>query len=263
MKLYDMLGQIGPNDNNIHHVTIDPTWHQGRTAFGGISTALAYSAARQCADNLPPLLSAQIAFSGPIAGDVSIKTQILRRGRNAAFIRADIITGDSVGLSCTFLFVTRRPSKIDFSDMAKPHFPPIPADEDLRSGPPEFFTGHLQYPDKRLILGQGEAKLANWHRFKPEDMVKADKRDPFAEILCIGDGLPPSVMGLFTEPAMVSSMNWQVNMLTDTPETDKGWWFLQSDTHHAQYGASSQNMSVWNSKHEPIMTAMQSVALFV
>lgn len=258
MNLYDMLGQIGPNEDNIHPVTIDPSWHQGRTAFGGISTALAYMAARQSADDLPPLQSAQIAFSGPIAGDVTIKTQLLRRGRNAAFIRSDIITGDSVRLSCTFLFVKRRESKIDFTHLPMPKFPPIPADGNTRSGPPEFFTGHMEYPDKRLILGNGSPLMANWHRFKEREGL-----DPIAETLCIGDGLPPSVMGLFDEQAMVSSMNWQVNMLTDQPATDDGWWFLQSETHHAQHGASSQFMSVWNASGSPIMTAMQSVALFI
>lgn len=258
MKLSDMLAQISANDQNIHHVTIDPSWHQGRTAFGGLSTALAYRAAALSEDDLPPLQSAQIAFAGPIAGDIQVKTQSLRRGRNAAFIKSEIITGDTVGLSCTFLFVKRRESKIDFSDLSAPDFPPIPADDGVRTGPPEFFTGQMEYPDKRLVLGNGSPRMANWHRFKQREGL-----DPFAETLCIGDGLPPSVMGLFEEQAMVSSMNWQVNMLTDKPSTDDGWWFLESETHHAQHGASSQNMRMWNSKGEPIMTAMQSVALFL
>ena len=61
----------------------------------------------------------------------------------------------------------------------------------------------------------------------------------------------------------ISSINWQINLLTDAPETENGWWFLESETHHAVHGASSQYMTVWNSKGEPMMTGMQSVALFV
>lgn len=258
MNLSQMLAQISPNSDNIYPVTIDPTWHQGRTAFGGLSTALAYKAATMNAKDLPPLQSAQIAFAGPVAGDIEIKTQLLRRGRNAAFIKSEIHTGDTVGLSCTFLFVKRRESKIDFSDMKTPIIPPIPDEDNIRSGSSEFFTGHLEYPDKRLTLGQGEAHLANWHRFKERDNL-----DPMAEALCIGDALPPSIMGLFEEQAMVSSMNWQLNMLTNQPSTERGWWFLESDTHYAKHGASSQNMTVWNSLGEPIMQAMQSVALFI
>lgn len=258
MNLSDTLAQISPNDDNIHRITIDPTWHQGRTAFGGLSTALAYQAAALSEDDLPPLQSAQIAFAGPVAGDVQIKTQLLRRGRNAAFIKSEIMSGDTVSLSCTFLFVKRRESKIDFIDMPKADFPPIPKDDETRSGPPEFFTYHLDYPDKRLTLGSGEPRLANWHRLRERDGL-----NPFAELMCIGDALPPSVMGLFEEQAMVSSMNWHINMLTDEPQTENGWWFLDSKTHHASHGASSQDMTVWNSDGKAVMKAMQSVALFI
>lgn len=83
-----------------------------------------------------------------------------------------------------------------------------------------------------------------------------------AELICIGDALPPSAMGLMREKGMVSSMNWQLNILTDTPATKDGWWFLDSQTHHAAHGASSQYMTVWNSAGDPVMTGMQSVAIF-
>ncbi len=251
-----MLAQISANNQNIHTVHIDPTWYQGRTAFGGLSSALAYQAAVLSEDDLPPLQSAQIAFAGPISGEVQIKTQLLRRGRNAAFIKSEIMSGDTISLSCTFLFVKRRESKIEFIDMPKPDFPPIPTE--TRSGPPEFFTYHLEYPDKRLTLGSGKPRLANWHRLRESEGLS-----PFAELMCIGDALPPSVMGLFEQQAMVSSMNWHINMLTDNPQTENGWWFLDSETHHASHGASSQNMTVWDSGGRAVMKAMQSVALFI
>ena len=251
-----MLAQISANDHNIHTVHIDPTWHQGRTAFGGLSSALAYQAAILSEDDLPQLQSAQIAFAGPISGEVQVKTQLLRRGRNAAFIKSEIMSGNTISLSCTFLFVKRRESKIEFIDMPKPNFPPIPTE--TRSGPPEFFTYHLEYPDKRLTLGSGKPRLANWHRLKEREGL-----NPFAELMCIGDALPPSVMGLFEQQAMVSSMNWHINMLTDSPQTENGWWFLDSETHHASHGASSQYMTVWDSDGRAVMKAMQSVALFI
>jgi len=54
----------------------------------------------------------------------------------------------------------------------------------------------------------------------------------------------------------------QINMLTDTPTTDDGWWYLSSETHHAANGASSQYMTAWNSRGEAVLTGMQSVAIF-
>jgi acyl-CoA thioesterase len=115
----------------------------------------------------------------------------------------------------------------------------------------------MQYPDKRLELGLATNRLASWHRFTEHDGI-----DHIAELICIGDALPPSAMGLMTEKGMVSSMNWQINMLTDTPTTDDGWWYLSSETHHAANGASSQYMTAWNSRGEAVLTGMQSVAIF-
>jgi len=158
-----------------------------------------------------------------------------------------------VGLCCTFIFMNPRESQIAFHGLDRRQAPPVPAVDQIRHGPPEFFTYHLEYPDKRIDLTGKNNTLEAWHRLR-DDAVD----DVMSELLCLGDGLPPSAMGLMTSSGPVSSMNWQVNMLTDD-----GWWLLTSDTHHAENGASSQYMTVRNTKLEPVMTAMQSVALFV
>jgi acyl-CoA thioesterase len=256
MKLASLLAQFTPGAST-HKISIPPSWHQGRTSYGGLSSVLAYQAAILEADDLPPLQSAQIAFVGPLAGDVEISAHILRRGKNTAFIQVEIKGTDSVGLICNFIFMNRRESHLDYANIAAPEFPPIPSADNARSGPPEFFTGHMQYPDKRLELGQATNRLASWHR-----LTEHEGLDHIAELICIGDALPPSAMGLMTEKGMVSSMNWQINMLTDAPNTENGWWYLSSETHHAANGASSQYMTVWNSRGEAVLTGMQSVAIF-
>jgi acyl-CoA thioesterase len=257
MNLATILGQFDGNKSPFP-VSIPSGWHQGRTAYGGFSAALGYAAAKAAGDDLPPLQSAQIAFAGPLAGDVTVSAALLRRGRNTAFVRSEIQSGEETGLSCTFIFMNRRDSQIQYKGLNQPDFPPIPKSDQVRSGPPEFFTSQMQYPDKRLDLGMGTARLANWHR-----LTERNGLDPIAELLCIGDALPPSAMGLMREKGMVSSMNWHVNMLTDAPNTRDGWWYLESETHHAANGASSQYMTVWNSDGDPVMTGMQSVAIFV
>ena len=257
MNLATLLGQFHAGDI-LHKIDIPPSWHQGRTAYGGLSTVLAYQAAKLTDTNLPPLQSAQIAFVGPLAGKVDVTATMLRRGKNTAFVKSQISGADGVGLTCTFIFMNRRHSHLDYENCIRPTFPPIPDAVSARSGPPEFFTGHMQYPEKRLELGLATSRLASWHRFTEHDGL-----DHIAELMCIGDALPPSAMGLMTEKGMVSSMNWQVNMLTDAPVTKDGWWYLESETHHAGNGASSQYMTAWNSDGHPVMTGMQSVAIFV
>lgn len=257
MNLASLLAQFAPGASS-HIVSIPSTWHQGRTSYGGLSSVLAYQAAKLTGEDLPPLQSAQIAFVGPLANQVEVTAKILRRGKNTAFVKSEILGSDGVGLSCTFIFMNRRHSHLDYEGLPKPELPPVPTPETARSGPPEFFTGHMQYPDKRLELGMATNRLASWHRFTEHDGL-----DPIAELICIGDALPPSAMGLMTEKGMVSSMNWQINMLTDTPATKDGWWYLVSETHHAANGASSQYMTAYNSEGVPVLTGMQSVAIFV
>ena len=257
MNLASLLGQFHTGTNT-HRITIPLSWHQGRTAYGGLSSVLAYQVAKLADTALPPLQSAQIAFVGPLAGEVDVTATVLRRGKNTAFVKSEISGADGIGLSCTFIFMTRRHSHLDYEGLARPDFPPVPTDENARSGPPEFFTGHMQYPEKRLELGLATPRLASWHRFTEHQGL-----DHIAELICIGDALPPSAMGLMTEKGMVSSMNWQINMLSETPATSDGWWYLESETHHAANGASSQYMTVWNSDGMPVLSGMQSVAIFV
>jgi len=256
MNLGSLLAQFTPGAKT-HKISIPPSWHQGRTSYGGLSSVLAYQAAKLAADDLPPLQSAQITFVGPLAGDIEVRADILRRGKNTAFIQVEVKGADSVGLTCNFIFMNRRESQLSYTNIAAPELPPIPSAETVRSGTPEFFTGHMQYPDKRLELGLATNRLASWHR-----LTEHDGLDHIAELICIGDALPPSAMGLMTEKGMVSSMNWQINMLTDAPNTENGWWYLSSETHHAANGASSQYMTAWNSRGEAVLTGMQSVASF-
>ncbi|MEM1132076.1 MAG: thioesterase family protein [Pseudomonadota bacterium] len=261
MQLSDLLGSVSVSDGSAT-LSIPPTWMQGRTTYGGLSAALAHHVARQAFPDVPPLRSGQIAFVGPIAGDCTVSVELLRRGKNTAFVSARTVSDAGIGLICTFIFMNPRKSHVEYHGLDRSEAPPIPAEDGIRHGPPEFFTQHFDYPEKRLDLSQRSDMLEAWHRLR-DDGQKEGIYDVMTELLCIGDALPPSAMGLMTESGPVSSMNWQVNLFTDKPETEGGWWLLSSETHHAENGASSQYMTVRNSRLEPVMTGMQSVALFV
>ncbi len=63
-------------------------------------------------------------------------------------------------------------------------------------------------------------------------------------------------------PAPLSSLTWQVNLLTPTPTTTDGWWLLSAQTHYAAHGSSSQVMRMWNAAGVLVAEGMQSVAIF-
>ena len=61
----EILAAATPIDGGFR-AQIPSDWLQGRTAYGGLSSALALHAAQGIEPDLPPLRSAQIAFIGPL-----------------------------------------------------------------------------------------------------------------------------------------------------------------------------------------------------
>ncbi|OYY70566.1 thioesterase family protein [Sphingomonas sp. 28-63-12] len=236
---------------------IPADWMQGRTSYGGISSAIALHAAQQSEPDLPPLRSAQISFIGPLAGEITVTATKLRRGRTAAFIQADIVSAAGLGLRATFVFMASQPSKIDF-DQRPPVTHPYPTPETkVFTGPEAFFINNFNFLDLKDGLGAGE--LLRWARLRATAGL-----DPMVQMLAIADALPPAVARLFDGGfPPVSSVTWIVNMLTDAPATIDDWWLLSAKSDFARNGCSSQTMRVWNAKGQLMAEGMQSVALFI
>lgn len=234
---------------------IPANWLQGRTAYGGLSAALALDAAQRLADDLPPLRSAQIAFVGPLSGAVKVTATLLRRGRNAAFIQSDIVSEAGLGFRATFVFMTGRESAVSHDTATPSSIAPPPADAKLYVGPEHFFTGNFEFFDPKTELGAAE--WLRWARLRTRDGL-----DPMVELMAIGDGLPPAAFKLFEKLTPLSSLNWQINFLDPAPATREGWWLLGATSDRAQGGYSSQRMTIWNADGVAVAEAMQAVAIF-
>lgn len=232
-------------------------WLQGRTAYGGLSSALALHVAQGSDSDLPPLRSAQVAFIGPLAGAVTIRAQRLRRGRNAAFIQADVEGDAGLGLRATFVFMRDVPSTVERATGRAPDFPRPGPDTQTFSGVRGVtFTQNFEFVDRRDD-GVGPAEWLRWVR-----LAERDGLDPAVELMAVADCLPPAALKLLGSPAPVSSMTWQVNLTTPAPATEDGWWLLRSDTDYARGGSSSQVMGIWSADGTPVADGTQSVAIF-
>ena len=239
------------------HGTIPDNWLQGRTAYGGLSAALALWAAQQSDEDLPPLRSALVAFIGPLSGDIVIRANRLRRGRNAAFVQADVESEAGLGLRATFVFMGPVESKVDHRVGSAPDFPvPAPGDTTFKGQSAVAFSQNFELLDRRDAT-VGPAEWLRWVRLNEREGL-----DPMVELVAVADCLPPAALKLVGGPAPVSSMTWQLNLLGPTPCTTDGWWLLRADTGYAQAGSSSQTMAIWNADGLPIADQMQSVAIF-
>ena len=240
------------------HGEIPDGWLQGRTSYGGLSAAIALHCAMQSDTDLPPLRSAQVSFIGPLAGPITVTTQRLRRGKNAAFIQADITSEAGLGLRCTFVFMRAIESEVDYQTTTLPAFPkPGPEDVTYKGHPAVAFTRNFEFVDRR----EGEELLpAEWLRWTR--LNERDGLDPMVELIAIGDCLPPAALRLIGRNVPMSSLTWILNVLGPTPGTEDGWWLLRSNADYARAGSSSQVMGMWNARGEMVAEQMQSVAVF-
>lgn len=239
--------------------SVPDTWMQGRTAYGGLTAALALEAAMRSQPDLPPLRSAQIAFVGPLAGTVTVKTELLRRGRTAAFIEANVYADGKLGLKALFVFMVGLESSVDYAGSARPEVPDAANAAPARANPdPKFFTSNLEYRHGLPLEERHTPDFLRWVRLNERAGLH-----PMVELMAIGDALPPAAMALFSKPGPISSMTWQINLLMAEPVTAEGWWLSRSTADLARHGSSSQVMQVWNADREPVISGMQSVAIFV
>jgi hypothetical protein len=238
--------------------TIPEGWLQGRTAYGGLSAAIALHCAMQSDADLPPLRSAQVSFVGPLAGPILVTAHRLRRGKNAAFIQADIESEAGLGLRCTFVFMRAIESEVDYQTSSLPAFPkPGVGDTTYRGHPAVAFTQNFEFVDRREGPELLPAEWLRWTRLNERGGV-----DPMVELMAIGDCLPPAALRLIGRNVPMSSMTWLLNVLGPAPSTEDGWWLLRSNADYARAGSSSQQMGIWNARGEMVAEQMQSVALF-
>lgn len=239
--------------------TVPKEWHQGRTAYGGFSTALSLVAAMEAGGELPPLRSAQVSMIAPLFGKVEVRARVLRRGRNATWVAAEIKREGEVGFTASFVFMGPVESVLHIDDRPVPAgLIPVQEAQSFANDRAPAFLGHNF--DVRFALQRGEGKrpeLCWWVRLRERAGL-----DPMVELILCADALPPGVMSLLTPKTPVSTMQWQVNLLTPAPVTQDGWWLLRSVGDYAEAGCSSQSMAIWNAAGAPMLAGMQSVALF-
>lgn len=241
--------------------TVPESWHQGRTAYGGFSTALCLDAAmREAGEGLPPLRSAQVAMIAPVAGEVEARASIIRRGRNATWVSAELYCNGALAFTSSFVFMGPVESSLHINERPVPEG--LVSRSDARAvtyteHTPAFLRSHFETLHALPPKDGKQADMCRWVRLKDGEGL-----DPMVALILLADALPPGVMPLMTAWVPVSTMHWQVNLLTPEPATEDGWWLLRSIGDYAEKGCSSQRMAIWNTAGEPVLAGMQSVALF-
>lgn len=244
-------------------VDVPETWKQGRTAYGGLSTALSLIAAQaQAADR--PLRSALISFVGPSDGRLSVVAERLRAGRTASSVRTRLTGESGVGVECVFTFAEPRESALSVQAAPLPdHVAPPAAGVAGLGFPPGApqFTQHFELLDAAgtppFSGAAGDGPLRFWTRHRD-----AESRTGIEALICLADALPPAITTAMTRFAPLSSMTWMIDLLSDDLSTRDGWYLLESSADHADHGYSSQAMAIWSTDGRCLAQGRQMVTVF-
>ena len=261
MPLYsELIAGLKRGTHGRIEAAIPDDWMQGRTTYGGLTAALCLEAALELVPDMP-VRAAQVAFIGPVGGDVVISPSVLRRGKSSAFVNADLVTEAGIMARCIFTFGAKRASALDQRSRQRPDVQgPEACPSFFGSGRRPTFANHFNV---RLAAGQPPMSGAErgdmvlWLRHKDEGALW----NP-TTLLSIADAPPPAAMSMMTEPAPISSMTWMAEFLTDEITTTEGWFLAHHEAQATKDGYSSQSMRLWNADGEPVMIGRQTIAVF-
>jgi acyl-CoA thioesterase len=243
-------------------VSVSDDWLQGRTVYGGLAAALCMQTALNEFDDLPPLRSAQFAFIGPVAGQLRLRAQVLRKGKSTIFAGVDLIGEAGFATRATFCFAAARESAFTHSVTRSPEAkaPDICPDFFHNAPPTVRFLQHIEgrhIGGSLPFSGSEDPLMVLWLRHREPGIAPS-----VVSLLALADAAPPAASARSKTPLLISTMTWSIDMLTDSITTDEGWWLIHNVAEQISDGYSSQAMSVWNARGQPIMASRQNAAVF-
>lgn len=246
-------------------MTFPESWAQGRTAFGGLSAALLYTAIKSKVTDDRPLRSLTTNFVGPLFSDTpfSFEVELLREGKSATQVTARIIQEGQVAVIQQACFGTDRFSDIEVSDSIAHN---LPEPEKLQLVPviPKITPNFIQNINLAVAKGampysgSPSSELHGWMRFSEPPVEITD-----AHLVCLIDAWPPAVLQMMKEPAPASTMMWNLEFIhPHQPVKPDEWFAYKAHTRQAAGGYAHLEADIWDSAGELVAISRQSVAVF-
>jgi len=238
-------------------------WLQGRTAFGGVSAALAVQAMRDVAGADRPLRGLQTSFIGPVpAGTLRVEVRVVREGRAMRQVEAALKVGEDTACLLLGSFGLARDSVIPAFTPAQPAALAVDAARALPyvAGVSPAFTQHVEF---RWAAGDPPFSGGTARDMRVHMRLRDEAIDH--ELLCVllGDAAPPVAFGHFDRPTMGSSVTWALELLPCSPApSPDAWWRHDTEMHAFSAGYSHERAALWTPQGELAAVGYQIVAVF-
>ena len=243
-------------------VTVDDSWLQGRSLFGGLQAALCVKAMRMLVGDQIPLRTLQFTFMAPIpAGLTTAKAAILRSGKNTRHVEARIIGADNEVLAMAIgVFGESRESQLARTMEPKPVKSPQEKRFNFIPGVTPNFTQHFD-----AVWLQGGLPFSQ--HSEPEIIVDVSMKDKVpcseAHFLAIADFIPPVALSMLAQPVPGSSLTWMLEFLDhDYLEQPLQHWRVEAEMVAASEGYTSQTVTLYAPNQKAIALSRQSMVVF-
>ena len=250
-------------DDGAFQFALAPNWMQGRSCYGGMSTAFGLAAIKMNAEVARPLRTVQVAFAGPLReGPASVQIETLRSGTSVEVFCARVMAPDNrVATQVTAVFGAARnaltlpqPQRNDL-----PTLTGVPDVSFIKGMMPEF----MRYIDLKWVgggvpfSGTKDMSMQMWGKFKQRGDVEAE-----LYYVALAD-MPPTVMlSHFQYPVMSSSVTWSLEIVRPLVEAVGEWMYIEADLNAASDGYCQQTASFYDEAGHLIMLGRQCIAYF-
>ncbi|MBD2859608.1 thioesterase family protein [Spongiibacter sp. KMU-158] len=260
----DNLASVQKNSDTDFSVTIPEDWLQGRTAFGGLSSAVIVEAMQKVVSADRQLRSMAVSFVGPATpGEQKIALRLLRDGGSVTHIQGELVCDGQVATAVNAAFgkAVANPAKVVAASIPKD----LPAPESCPSVPyVEGFTpAFTQHFEMKFVYGQpplAEADNADygvWLRFKQPTEIST------SSLIAIGDMPPLPGFNLAKFPALGSSLTWYLEFPTELTDIDpEGWWYYDYRCQAAGDGYFNNFGTIWAPDGRAAMFTRQVAMVF-
>ena len=259
-ELPEILQELRNSPEN--RTSFTEAWTQGRSAFGGLSTALAVCGAAKLLQSSQPARSLMVSFIGPIPpGEVTVLPRIQRQGKNVTQLSAELLSGEELCLQVMAVFGNARDTHKVVPD---PGFAPAPRDagkgfDRNPVGPPflRYFEG-CWTGGGIPFSGSRDNRLGIWVRHN-SDM----KEFPVEKIVALADIPPPVILSHYSEPAVpASSLTWSLEFVMEPETVESDWFYLDYQVDHAEHGYTQQSGKLFTESGKLCALSRQCMVYF-
>lgn len=246
-------------------MSVDDSWGQGRTLFGGLSAALAYRVLRARLPQDRVLRWLSVSFVGPIAtGEpFGFEIEILREGKNVTQAQARVVQDGRTGMALMASFGVARQSLTGVENDERPPFT-MPDKPTFLPFIPQVTPQFFQHVDLAMVTGNmpfsgaGTAHHGGFMRFTEAPEALTD-----AHLIALIDTWPPTLLQQLQQPAPASTLAWNLEFLhPHQPVRPDDWFAYLCDTRQAGEGYGHTEANIWDAHGELVAISRQTVTVF-